>query len=55
MLQAGEFIEAVIVPKPAAGQVFRAKKISKRFEQDISATCCALALFNQPKNFTAKM
>jgi xanthine dehydrogenase small subunit len=43
VLQAGEFIEAVMLPKPAAGQVFRAHKISKRFEQDISATCCALS------------
>ena len=41
VLQAGEFIEAVILPKPQAGQIFRAHKISKRFEQDISATCAA--------------
>ena len=26
-----------------AGQVFRAHKISKRFEQDISATCAAIS------------
>jgi xanthine dehydrogenase small subunit len=42
VLQPGELIEAVLLPKPRAGQVFRAHKISKRFEQDISATCCAL-------------
>jgi xanthine dehydrogenase small subunit len=42
VLQAGEFIEAIDLPKPKAGEVFRAHKISKRFEQDISATCCAL-------------
>ena len=42
VLQAGEFIEAVVLPKPQAGQVFRAHKISKRFEQDISATCAAI-------------
>jgi xanthine dehydrogenase small subunit len=42
VLQPAEFIEAVILPKPKAGEVFRAHKISKRFEQDISATCCAL-------------
>jgi xanthine dehydrogenase small subunit len=29
VLQAGEFIEAVVLPKPQAGQVFRAHKVSK--------------------------
>jgi xanthine dehydrogenase small subunit len=43
VLQAGEFIEAIELPKPAADQTFRAHKVSKRFEQDISATCCALS------------
>jgi xanthine dehydrogenase small subunit len=43
VLQAGEFIEAIDLPKPQAGQVFRAHKISKRFEQDISATCAAIS------------
>ncbi len=42
VLQAGEFIEAIVLPKPLAGQVFRAHKVSKRFEQDISATCAAI-------------
>ncbi len=42
VLQAGEFIEAIVLPKPVAGQVFRAHKVSKRFEQDISATCAAI-------------
>ena len=42
VLEAGEFIEAVELPKPVAGQVFRAHKVSKRFEQDISATCAAM-------------
>ena len=42
-LQAGEFIEAVLVPKPGPGEVFRAHKVSKRFDQDISATCCAMS------------
>ncbi len=41
-LQSGEFIEAIQLPKPGAGKVFRAHKVSKRFEQDISATCCAM-------------
>ena len=43
VLQAGEFIEAIDLPKPQAEQVFRAHKISKRFEQDISATCAAIS------------
>ena len=43
VLQPGEFIEAVLCPKPVAGRAFRAHKISKRFDQDISATCFAAA------------
>jgi xanthine dehydrogenase small subunit len=43
VLQPGEFIESIDLPKPVAGGVFRAHKISKRFEQDISATCCAMS------------
>jgi len=43
VLQPGEFIEAIECPKPVAGQVFRAHKVSKRFEQDISATCAAIS------------
>ncbi len=42
VLQPGEFIETIEIPKPGAKQ-FRAHKISKRFDQDISATCCALS------------
>ncbi len=42
-LQSGEFIEAIELPKPAPGRVFRAHKVSKRFDQDISATCCAMS------------
>jgi xanthine dehydrogenase small subunit len=43
VLQAGEFIETIELPKPTADSVFRAHKVSKRFDQDISATCCALS------------
>jgi len=43
ILKSGEFIEAIVLPKPVAGQVFRAHKVSKRFEQDISATCAAIS------------
>jgi xanthine dehydrogenase small subunit len=43
-LQAGELIEAIELPRrPAsAGWRFRAHKISKRFDQDISAACVAM-------------
>jgi xanthine dehydrogenase small subunit len=43
VMQPGEFIEAVTLPKRQVQQQFRAHKVSKRFEQDISATCCAMA------------
>ncbi len=43
VLKSGEFIERIELPQPAAGSAFRARKISKRFDQDISATCCALS------------
>jgi xanthine dehydrogenase small subunit len=40
----GEFVEAVVVRKPAAGRVFRIAKLSKRFDQDISAVCLGLSI-----------
>ncbi|WP_308875006.1 FAD binding domain-containing protein [Thiothrix subterranea] len=41
-LAAGEFVEAVRIPLPnAATGLLRCYKISKRFEQDISAVCAA--------------
>ena len=40
----GEFIETITVPKPAPDAVFRTYKISKRFDQDISALCGAFLL-----------
>jgi xanthine dehydrogenase small subunit len=43
VLQPSEFIEAVILRKATAGVAFRAHKVSKRFDQDISATCCAMS------------
>ena len=42
VMQAGEFIVSIDLPKPKSGQVFRAHKISKRFDQDISATVAAM-------------
>jgi len=40
----GEFVEAILLPKPAPGVRFRAYKIAKRFDQDISAVCGAFLL-----------
>jgi xanthine dehydrogenase small subunit len=40
----GEFIESVTVTKPRPGEIFAAYKISKRFDQDISAVCGAVRL-----------
>jgi xanthine dehydrogenase small subunit len=40
----GEFVEKVVVRKPAAGTYFRCYKISKRFDQDISAVCAAFRI-----------
>jgi xanthine dehydrogenase small subunit len=37
--KAGEFIETIIIPKAKAGYLFKAYKISKRLEDDISAIC----------------
>ena len=42
--QVGEIVEAVMIPKPTGGWIFKAYKISKRFDQDISAVCAAFYL-----------
>lgn len=42
--QESEFIEKIIVPKANAKQVFRAYKVSKRLDDDISAVCAAFRL-----------
>ncbi len=42
--QPGEFVEAVRVPAPKAGQQFRTYKLAKRYDQDISAVCAAFSL-----------
>jgi xanthine dehydrogenase small subunit len=43
-LEPGEFLEAVRVPLPRPGRLFASYKISKRFDQDISAVCAAFAV-----------
>jgi xanthine dehydrogenase small subunit len=40
----GEFIEAVLVPPIPAGRIFRLYKLSKRFDQDISAVCAGVSI-----------
>ncbi len=40
----GEFVEYVVLPKPEPNTHFRCYKISKRFDQDISAACGAFQL-----------
>ncbi len=42
-LRAGEFIEEIILPLPEENQQFIAYKISKRFDQDISALCMGMS------------
>jgi xanthine dehydrogenase small subunit len=42
--QPGEFVEAVRIPLPQAGQQFRTYKLAKRYDQDISAVCAAFAI-----------
>jgi xanthine dehydrogenase small subunit len=43
-LRKSEFIEAIRIPRAGSLLKFRAYKISKRFDQDISAVCGAFAL-----------
>jgi xanthine dehydrogenase small subunit len=43
-LRPGEFVARLIVPKPKPNQHFRAYKLSKRFDQDISAVCGCFGL-----------
>ena len=42
--QESEFIEKIIVPRASARQAFRAYKVSKRLDDDISAVCAAFRL-----------
>jgi xanthine dehydrogenase small subunit len=43
-LQAGEFIERIVIPTPCQQDWFQTYKISKRLEDDISAVCGAFKL-----------
>jgi len=44
LLQPGEYIEAIRIPRLTAQQRFRVDKVSKRRDDDISAVCLALRL-----------
>ncbi|QBQ96992.1 xanthine dehydrogenase small subunit [Paraburkholderia pallida] len=44
VLEPGEFVEAIRVPRPVPTLRFRTYKVSKRYDQDISAVCAAFAL-----------
>ena len=43
-LAAGEFIHSVLLPLPLKGQQVFVEKVSKRAEDDISATCVAMSI-----------
>jgi len=43
-LQKGEFLEKIIVPKKPEHVLFKTYKLSKRFDQDISAVCGGFSL-----------
>jgi xanthine dehydrogenase small subunit len=49
----GEFVEKIVIPRRGADQQFRAYKISKRFDQDISAVLGAFALTLQDGHVAA--
>src|SRR5207249_1556563 len=43
-LRPGEFVESIRIPLPRPNREFRTYKISKRFDQDISAVCGAYCI-----------
>ncbi len=43
-LKPGEFVAKIRIPRPAANSILRSHKLSKRFDQDISAVCSAYRL-----------
>ena len=55
LLQKGEFIEQIQIPKPKKNQYFRIYKISKRIDDDISALCGAFNLELDSKGSIAKI
>lgn len=49
-LRAGEYVRAVLIPALRTNTLFRTYKVSKRFNQDISALCAAFAISIQDGN-----
>jgi xanthine dehydrogenase small subunit len=43
-LAPGEFVESVRIPRPSPGLLVRVRKLSKRFDSDISGVCGAFAI-----------
>jgi len=52
-LASGEFIVSVSVPAARPGLRFASYKLSKRFDQDISAVCAAFAVHHENDHITA--
>ena len=53
ILKKGEFIESIVIPKPNSKERLITHKISKRYEDDISAICMAINITlsgDQPKS-----
>ena len=46
-LEAGEFIDRIVVPLPGPGRFVRVDKVSRRFDQDISAVCGAISFVRE--------
>ena len=42
LLESSEFIESILIPKPSSDDQLITHKISKRYEDDISAVCMAV-------------
>ncbi len=53
VLQPGEYIESVAIPRPGADAFFRVDKISRRFDQDISAVCGAFSFIRDGERIMA--
>lgn len=51
VLQSGEFIRSIRIPKLQKGARFAVYKLSKRFDQDISAVCAAFHISSEKTRF----
>lgn len=52
-LQRGDFIDRIVIPLPAARDFLRVDKVSRRFDQDISALCGAIAFARDGERIVA--